>query len=81
MRAQQSKFLASVNSSAAEGLDESSTVQEVSDASHESEESDKVICSLCHDHNSDVPVSYLVFLQVGACVHMFHAVTTCVIKY
>ncbi|KAK3001958.1 hypothetical protein RJ639_020917 [Escallonia herrerae] len=69
MRAQQSKFLASINSTAEDGLDgskvgqdSSSDVEEEicsSDVGHDTE----VICSLCHDTTSKNPISFLILLQ------------------
>ncbi|CAK9185301.1 unnamed protein product [Ilex paraguariensis] len=65
MRAQQSKFLASINSSADDELNISKFGQEVCppDVGHDSEESAKVICSLCRDPNSKDPVCFLILLQ------------------
>lgn len=67
MRAQQSKFMASVKSSTDEGLDASKVVQEVSssDGGPELEDAEQVICSLCHDPKSKSPLSFLILLQVG----------------
>ncbi|KAK9289575.1 hypothetical protein L1049_007731 [Liquidambar formosana] len=65
MRAEQSKFLASVSSTADDGLNGSKSGQEECkyDVAHESEESVQEVCSLCHDPNSKNPVSFLVLLQ------------------
>ncbi|XP_017241255.1 E3 ubiquitin-protein ligase PRT6 isoform X2 [Daucus carota subsp. sativus] len=65
MRAQQSKFMASVKSSTDEGLDASKVVQEVSssDGGPELEDAEQVICSLCHDPKSKSPLSFLILLQ------------------
>lgn len=65
MRAQQSKFMASVKLSADECLDATKAVQEVSssDAGPQSEDSEQVICSLCHDPKSKSPLSFLILLQ------------------
>lgn len=62
MRAEQSKFMASVNSTVDDG---SKSEQEVCnpDVEDDSEESAEVVCSLCHDPNSRNPISYLVLLQ------------------
>ncbi|PQQ09991.1 E3 ubiquitin-protein ligase PRT6 isoform X1 [Prunus yedoensis var. nudiflora] len=62
MRAEQSKFMASVNSTVDDG---SKSEQEVCnpDIEDDSEESAEVVCSLCHDPNSRNPISYLVLLQ------------------
>ncbi|RDX80983.1 E3 ubiquitin-protein ligase PRT6 [Mucuna pruriens] len=61
MRAQQTKFLASIDSTVDDGAqlgheDDLDTEQDV-------EESKQVVCSLCHDHNSKHPISFLVLLQ------------------
>ena len=62
MRAQQTKFLASIDST---GDDVSQVGQEGDlDTVHDAEESKQVVCSLCHDHNSRHPVSFLILLQV-----------------
>lgn len=68
MRAQQSKFMASVKSPADECLDATKAVLEVSssDAGPESVDSEQVICSLCHDPKSRSPLSFLILLQVGS---------------
>lgn len=65
MRAQQSKFLESIDSSPENGLDDSEFGKEMcdSDIGHDSVDSTQVICSLCHDVNSKRPVSYLILLQ------------------
>ncbi|PIN03040.1 putative ubiquitin-protein ligase of the N-recognin family [Handroanthus impetiginosus] len=65
MRAQQSKFLESFNSSGDDEMDDAKSEQEVCNAgvSHDSLESAQVICSLCHDPKSRRPVSFLVLLQ------------------
>ncbi|KAM2569378.1 hypothetical protein TB2_009488 [Malus domestica] len=62
MRAEQSKFMASVNSTVDEG---SKSEQEVCKLNIEDdlEESEQVVCSLCHDPSSRNPISYLVLLQ------------------
>ncbi|KAI9116015.1 hypothetical protein K1719_012945 [Acacia pycnantha] len=61
MRAQQSKFLASVDST----IDDSSQVdhEDDIDAGPDVEESTQVVCSLCHDCNSKLPISFLILLQ------------------
>ncbi|KAM7464065.1 hypothetical protein LguiA_032186 [Lonicera macranthoides] len=65
MRAQQSRFLASIKSTSDDGSDSSKFDQEVhsDDSGHDSKESGQVICSLCHDPHSKYPLSYLVLLQ------------------
>lgn len=64
MRAQQSKFLASIDST----VDDGSQLGHEGDLDTEQdvEESDskQVVCSLCHDHNSKHPISFLILLQV-----------------
>lgn len=65
MRAQQSKFLESVNSSKDEEMEDAESDQEVcdSDVSNNTQDSAEVVCSLCHDPKSKSPVSFLVLLQ------------------
>ncbi|GAA0163551.1 ubiquitin-protein ligase [Lithospermum erythrorhizon] len=65
MKAQQSKFLASINSSIDDDLDEKELEKDTScsDVGNGPEESSQVICSLCHDPTSRSPLSYLVLLQ------------------
>ncbi|KAL2502824.1 E3 ubiquitin-protein ligase [Forsythia ovata] len=64
MRAQQSKFLASINSSSDDEMDGSRSGQLLGDSDvSNSQESAQVICSLCHDPNSRSPISFLVLLQ------------------
>lgn len=62
MRAEQSKFLASIDSTEDDG---SKFEQEENnlDIGNDAKESDQVVCSLCHDPNSKSPVSFLVLLQ------------------
>ncbi|KAM2518006.1 hypothetical protein PS1_032847 [Malus domestica] len=62
MRAEQSKFMASVKSTVDKG---SKSEQEVCELNVEDdlEESEQVVCSLCHDPSSRNPISYLVLLQ------------------
>lgn len=66
MRAQQSKFLKSIDSSAEAGLDDSKLGKERSDSDvrRNCEEATQVICSLCRDPNSKSPLSYLILLEV-----------------
>lgn len=70
MRAQQSKFLASIDST----VDDSSQLGHEGDLDTEQdvEESDskQVVCSLCHDHNSKHPISFLILLQVYIYIYM-----------
>lgn len=65
MRAQQSKFLESMDATKEEGANDADLGKKVldSDLRDDSKDSERVICSLCHDHNSKSPVSYLVLLQ------------------
>lgn len=67
MRAQQSKFLASINSSACDGLDgsRSGEAECPSDIRIGPGESTQDVCSLCHDPNSKNPLSFLILLQVS----------------
>ncbi|XP_015582790.1 E3 ubiquitin-protein ligase PRT6 [Ricinus communis] len=62
MKAEQSKFLSSINSTNEDdlraGLEESNT-----DDEQHLEESAQDVCSLCHDPNSKNPVSFLILLQ------------------
>lgn len=62
MRAEQSKFLASVDSVDDDTeLGQESEKPNVSDSAEQSE----TVCSLCHDSSSSVPISYLILLQVS----------------
>ncbi|KAJ8570714.1 hypothetical protein K7X08_037686 [Anisodus acutangulus] len=65
MRVQQSKFLASIDSTTDVTADDSKHGKELSDSDGRprSEEATPVICSLCHDPNSESPLSYLILLQ------------------
>lgn len=67
MRAQQSKFLESFNSSRDDEMEDADSKPEVCDSevSNDTQESAQVICSLCHDPMSKNPLSYLVLLQVS----------------
>ncbi len=65
MRAEQSKFLASVDSAVDEGSKSGQEVVSSSDVGDDSDESAQVVCSLCHDPNSKNPISYLILLQVS----------------
>ncbi|CAL5367388.1 unnamed protein product [Camellia sinensis] len=66
MRAQQSKFLASINSITDDGLDGSEGGEEAcpSDIRSDTGEPTQDVCSLCHDPNSKGPLSFLILLQV-----------------
>ncbi|XP_031396412.1 E3 ubiquitin-protein ligase PRT6 [Punica granatum] len=61
MRAEQSKFLASIDSSG-EGLSSAEEVTQ-SVATNETQESARDVCSLCHDTTSKIPLSFLIHLQ------------------
>ncbi|KAK4730626.1 hypothetical protein R3W88_023614 [Solanum pinnatisectum] len=65
MRAQQSKFLKSIDFSAEAVPDDSKLGKERSDSdvTCNYEEATQVICSLCHDPNSKSPLSYLILLE------------------
>lgn len=58
MKAQQTKFMASIDAN-----DDVSHEGDL-DTEHDSEESKQVVCSLCHDHSSRHPISFLILLQV-----------------
>lgn len=64
MRAEQSKFLGSVNSAE----EDSPSLEEVGHSAassvDEPQESTEDICSLCHDSISSAPHSFLILLQV-----------------
>lgn len=64
MKAQQTKFLSTVKSSADSVSDDSSFGKEehTSNVPQDSEETH--VCCLCHDPNSRNPVSFLILLQV-----------------
>lgn len=66
MRAEQSKFLASISTD--EGL---SSAEEAtrSAAVSENRESVQDVCSLCHDSNPENPLSFLIFLQVTSYIY------------
>ncbi|KAG5582873.1 hypothetical protein H5410_053500 [Solanum commersonii] len=65
MRVQQSKFLASIDSTTDVAADDSKHGKNLcdSDGRPRSEEATPAICSLCRDPNSRSPVSHLVLLQ------------------
>lgn len=67
MRAQQTKFMASVESNVDDGSQlghegDLDTEQDLN-AEHDSEDSKQVVCCLCHDHSSRHPISFLILLQ------------------
>ena len=63
MRAEQFKFLSSVNTNTDD--DSKSELEETnSDDGEDVKEIPEVVCSLCHDPNSKIPVSFFVLLQV-----------------
>lgn len=69
MRAEQSKFLASVDAS----LDDDDT--EIGQESEkpnviDSAEQSETVCSLCHDSSSSVPISFLILLQKSKLVSL-----------
>ncbi|XP_061343240.1 E3 ubiquitin-protein ligase PRT6 [Gastrolobium bilobum] len=61
MRAQQTKFLASIDST----VDDGSQLGHEGDldTEHDAEESKQIVCSLCHDHSSKYPISIFILLQ------------------
>ncbi|XAR68944.1 Carboxypeptidase U [Bertholletia excelsa] len=65
MRAEQSKFLASINASVSDEMDGSQGGEKTcpSDLRSESGEPTQDVCSLCHDPNSKDPLSFLILLQ------------------
>ncbi|KAL6528688.1 hypothetical protein OROMI_029333 [Orobanche minor] len=69
MKAQQSNFLESFNSSQDDEMEDAKPEEEACDSevgnevSNDSQELAQVICSLCHDPKSRSPLSYLVLLQ------------------
>lgn len=63
MRAEQSKFLASVDASVDDDDTEFGQEPEKPNVSDDAEQSETV-CSLCHDSSSSVPISFLILLQV-----------------
>lgn len=62
MKAEQSKFLSSMNSATDDVSNSGAEVD--SDGAQNLEGSMQDVCSLCHDPNSKNPVSFLVLLQV-----------------
>lgn len=70
MRAQQSKFLESVNSSATDELEVSKSGEGTSDRRIVAEESTQDVCSLCHDYNSKSPLCFLMLLQKSKLVSL-----------
>ncbi|KAJ4970512.1 hypothetical protein NE237_003611 [Protea cynaroides] len=65
MRDEQSKFIANLDSTSYDLLDDSKSEQEVlvPDDNRVSEDPAPVICSLCRDPDSNSPVSFLILLQ------------------
>ncbi|XP_027071493.2 E3 ubiquitin-protein ligase PRT6 isoform X1 [Coffea arabica] len=65
MRAQQSKFLESIDTTIDNGAEDSECQKELcnSDVEFGSKDTEEVVCSLCHDLNSKSPLSFLVLLQ------------------
>ncbi|KAL2938478.1 E3 ubiquitin-protein ligase PRT6 [Bienertia sinuspersici] len=69
MKAEQSKFLATMKSSADEGSDDPG-FQKEEHASNVHENSEELhVCCLCHDPNSENPVSFLILLQKSRMVN------------
>ncbi|KAI3787070.1 hypothetical protein L1987_41256 [Smallanthus sonchifolius] len=65
MKAQQSKFIESINLTAEESSlnDPNDAEESISDVAKDSDGHEQVTCSLCHDANSKSPVSFLILLQ------------------
>ncbi|XP_027353527.1 E3 ubiquitin-protein ligase PRT6 isoform X2 [Abrus precatorius] len=61
MRAQQTKFLASIDSNVDDGSQLGNEGE--LDTEQDAEESKQVVCSLCHDHNSKHPIAFFILLQ------------------
>jgi len=78
MRVQQSKFLASIDSTTDVAADDSKHGKDLcdSDGRPRSEEATPVICSLCRDPNSRSPVSHLVLLQVGGSIYVLLSISS-----
>lgn len=79
MRAQQSKFLETFNSSRDDEMEDAESDQEVCDSevSNDTQESAEVICSLCHDPTSKIPVSFLVLLQASDALQIPMLLVSC----
>lgn len=73
MKAEQSKFIASLNDTS-DDLDALASNKEafVPDVDHD-REGTKPICSFCRDPDSQSPLCYLILLQVGVWVAFFHS--------
>ncbi|XP_008442546.2 E3 ubiquitin-protein ligase PRT6 isoform X1 [Cucumis melo] len=69
MRAEQSKFLASVDASVDDDDTEFGQEPEKPNVSDDAEQSETV-CSLCHDSSSSVPISFLILLQKSKLVSL-----------
>lgn len=63
MRAEQAKFLASVDSSVGDGSKSEEVASSSPEVDHEREESAQIFCSLCHDPTSKSSVSFLILVQ------------------
>ncbi|XP_020227351.1 E3 ubiquitin-protein ligase PRT6 isoform X1 [Cajanus cajan] len=63
MRAQQTKFLASIDSTIDDGSQHGHEGDLDTEQDAEESVSKQVVCSLCHDHNSKRPISFLILLQ------------------
>ncbi|XP_071688306.1 E3 ubiquitin-protein ligase PRT6-like [Rutidosis leptorrhynchoides] len=71
MKAQQSKFMESINSTIDTGLVDLNDVEEnISDVANDLDEPEHVVCSLCHDASSKSPVSFLILLQKSKVVSL-----------
>ncbi|XP_017418232.1 E3 ubiquitin-protein ligase PRT6 isoform X1 [Vigna angularis] len=63
MRVQQTKFLASIDTTTNDGSQLGHEGDLESEQDSEESDTKQVVCSLCHDHNSELPISFLVLLQ------------------
>ncbi|KAJ0933105.1 putative carboxypeptidase U chromatin regulator PHD family [Helianthus annuus] len=71
MKAQQSKFMENISSSAESGLNDSNDAEEsISEVANDPDGHEQVVCSLCHDASSKSPVSFLVLLQKSRVVSL-----------
>ena len=65
MKAEQSKFLANIKSSEDAVTDDSSARKKEHASEEDAQDSVEAhVCCLCHDPNSNNPVSFLILLQV-----------------
>ncbi|KAL2336616.1 hypothetical protein Fmac_011062 [Flemingia macrophylla] len=63
MRAQQTKFLASIDLTVDDGSQHGHEGELDTEQDAEESISKQVVCSLCHDHDSKLPISFLILLQ------------------